>query len=178
MANSDYIDLRAGWRVRVVVPILRSGGYIVPMKTRQEGKSVSVYTGTDFIGYETDDYVVRALRNGVGVRIVFKRAASTIEGKTSKRAVPSLQLFNFSSELQLVRIVYLIRESRSDHDMVILAAADAGVLRKSTEGTISGAAGECNSESRLFCVQIPSGIGLSLERESRANGQKEWVPVR
>jgi hypothetical protein len=178
MANSDYIDLRAGWRVRVVVPILRSGGYIVPMKTRQEGKSVSVSTGTDFIGYETDDYSVRPSRNGVGVRIVFERATAAIQGKTSKRAEPALQLFNFSPELQLVRIVYLIRESRSDHDMVILAAADEGVLRKSTEGAISGAAEECKTESRLLCVQIPPGIGLSLERESRANGHREWVPVR
>ena len=38
--NPDYLELKAGWRIRVVVPILRSGGYILPVTPAPEGSSL------------------------------------------------------------------------------------------------------------------------------------------
>src|SRR5690349_17033639 len=55
-----YLDLKAGWRLRVVVPIVRTGGYIVPMTTKVEGHTISVTAGKDFLGYETDYYDIRS----------------------------------------------------------------------------------------------------------------------
>jgi hypothetical protein len=91
------------------------------MATRSEGNTISVYAGKDFIGYETDYYAVRPMNNS-GVKIVLRGVKAVVQEKKSERTTPALRLFNFPPNLKFVRIVYLVRESKSDHDMVLLAA--------------------------------------------------------
>jgi hypothetical protein len=173
----DYTDLRAGWRVRVVVPILRSGGYIVPMTTQAEGNTISVYAGKDFIGYETDYYAVKSVNNS-GEKIVLRGATAVVQGKKSERTAPALQLFNFPPNLRFVRIVYLVRESKSDHDMVLLAAADESTLYKQTVAVMSSGSQTCKSSADQMCVRVPAGIGLVLEKKMRVAGRNQWIPVK
>jgi len=47
-----YIDLEPGWRLRVVTPILKDGGYVV----KTQGETVE----PGFLGYEVSFYDVRA----------------------------------------------------------------------------------------------------------------------
>src|SRR5580693_6473749 len=51
--SQDYIDLQPGWRLTVVTPILKSGGYELNVsEQRTAGNTVTLAAGTDFIGYE------------------------------------------------------------------------------------------------------------------------------
>jgi hypothetical protein len=93
IAEPNYVDLRAGWRLRVVIPIQRSGGYIVPTAALPQGDTISVSAGGDFIGYETDYYDVRS-HHGSEMRIAFNRAEAVERGNTSNRTQPTLQLFS------------------------------------------------------------------------------------
>jgi len=173
----SYVDLRAGWRVRVVVPILRSGGFIpIPMDTL-EGQANSVAAGADFIGYETEYYAVRP-RDDSGIRITFTRAEAVEQGKTSSRTRPMLPLFNLSPGVKFVRLVYLIRESKADHNMMLLAAADESTLDKLTTGMTLNNSQVCKSSVEVMCIDVPAGVAVVAEEKVRIDGRVQWKPVR
>ncbi len=157
-----------------MVPILRSGGYVVPMTVEQEeGHTITAKVGTDFIGYETEYYDVRP-RNGSGIAVSFREAEALEEGKSSKRRRPMLQLFELPPKTKFVRLIYLIRESKSDHNMVIVAAADEKTLAKLTAGVMSNHSLLCNSSENAKCVPVPAGIAVVPEERIQINGNTEW----
>src|SRR5882757_4847722 len=78
--SSGYVDLQPGWWIRVVTPVLKSGGYKLQFKgEQQEGNKIVVSAGDDFVGYETSYYSVKE-RKGGGVRVKFSSAAITKQG--------------------------------------------------------------------------------------------------
>jgi hypothetical protein len=172
-----YLDFRPGWRIRVVVPILRSGGYVVPLTARKDGDAMSVQSAADFLGYETDYYLVSA-GPASGVRISFRQAEAVIQGKTSRPSVPLLQLFNRPTDVNLVRLVHLERESKSDHDVVLLAADDEGTLDKLTAEVRSNDSEMCKSLQTVGCTWVPAGVAVIPEEKSRTDDRMEWVPVK
>jgi len=171
-----YLDLKAGWRLRVVVPIVRTGGYIVPMITKLEGHTISVTAGKDLLGYETDYYDVQS-SIGSAVTIKFRRAVAVIQGKKSKPKQPALALFNLPPHDGFIRIVYLIRASRYDHDMVVLTSTDENVLRDLTVKTMSNGADACQTSSSSICVQIPAGVAVIPEEKVREAGKDQWKAI-
>lgn len=171
-----YVDLKAGWRLRVVVPILRSGGYIVPMTSRVEGNTVSVSTGKDFIGYETEYYAVRP-RGKTGVSLHFSEAEAVEEGKASRRTQPMIQLFSLPPDVKFVRLVYLIRVSKADHDMVLLAASHESTLNRLTAEISANDSAACKSSAEAACVRVPPGIAVVPEQRRLVDGRMLWGPV-
>jgi hypothetical protein len=172
-----YVDLRAGWRVRVVVPILRSGGFIATTTTPLQGQPNSLSTGADFIGYETEYYAVRP-RDGSGIRIAFTRAEAVEQGKTSRRTRPMLQLFSLFPGARFVRLVYLIRESQADHNMTLLAVTDESTLDKLTTGVMLNDLRICKSSVDILCIEVPVGVAVIPEEKMRIDGRVQWRPVR
>ena len=66
-AHTDlsYIDLQPGWRIKVVVPVIESGGYKVRTEElRNSDGTVSLQTEKGFLGYETDYYRVNQRGDG------------------------------------------------------------------------------------------------------------------
>lgn len=174
--NLGYVDLQPGWRLRVVVPILRSGGYTLPMIARAEDKTVAVSTGKDFIGYETDYYAIQR-GNEAGIRMEFSRAELVEGGKSSRRAKPILQVFRWPSDLQFARLVYLIRESQADHDLVLVAAADQTTLSQLTAHIMSDATAVCADTALSICRRIPKGVAVIPEQRRKISGMARWGPV-
>src|ERR1035438_4378404 len=75
----SYIDLEPGWRLRVVTPILKSGGYRLKLTAQTaDAGTVTLHAGDDFLGYEVAYYAVRA-HNGVE----FVSAETTRNGHTA-----------------------------------------------------------------------------------------------
>ena len=171
-----YLDLKAGWRLRVVVPIVRTGGYIVPMITKLEGHTISVTAGKDFVGYETDYYDVQS-SIGSAVTIKFRHAEAVVQGKKSKPKQPALALFDLPPHDGFIRIVYLIRASRHDHDMVVLTSTDENVLRDLTVKTMSNGRDACQTSNRTTCVQIPAGVAVIPEEKVREAGKDQWKAI-
>ena len=64
------MELEAAWRVRVITPKLKSGGFLLKRAEQHEsGNTITLRAGDEFLGYETAPYGVEArAEGGVGVR--------------------------------------------------------------------------------------------------------------
>jgi hypothetical protein len=176
--RADYIDLEPGWRLRVVTPVLRSGGYQVRATAQTvSGNEIALSTGAEFLGYELAYYAVRSRSRG-GVSVEFLSAQIVKEGKTYEQAQPLARLFELPRGARYVRLIFLTRVSRADHDMGVIAAQDAEARDALTRKVLADPAGRCQIERQTWCDWIPRGIAVSAEREVTVEGVGQWVPVR
>lgn len=142
------------------MPMLRSGGYVVPSVRNADPKKLEIEASDDFLGYEKDHYVIRA-RNDGGIRIEFSRAEVWEKGKTSTRQHPKLRLFSQAANVKHVRLVYLIRVSETDHNMAIVASDDLAALEEATRTVTKNA--DCQNSERVTCTWVPEGIAVIHE---------------
>ena len=174
--NTSYLDLRPGWRLRVVTPLLRSGGYRLTPNVQQTGtNTMTLSAGKDFMGYETSYYLVRK-KPWAGLVIQFLSAETTRNGVTRAEPNPTIKLFQLPQS-HYIRLIYLRRASRSDHDMAVLAAGDAAVLADATK-QVQTDASACHNAKELSCSWIPAGIAVIAERPQSVNGTEEWISAR
>jgi hypothetical protein len=178
----DYVELRPGWRVRVVVPNISSGGYVVRMgETHMEGNTIVGTAGKEFVGYETDYYEVEGdarSGNDGGIRIRFRRGVVSENEKLSRRREPGLEIFPSSSEVRFLRLVYLVRQSSGDHDMVIVGASARSELDQLTTKVAGGDLSACAPSSQTFCKVVSSGIAVAPEERLKIDGKTDWRPAR
>lgn len=159
--STEYVDLRPDWTVQVVIPILRSGGYLVPSVVRSAAKDGEVKTGDDFLGYERDYYAVRP-RRGDGIQLRFSYAEVWEKGKTHKRQSARINLFEEAARFRHLRLVYLTRLSEADHNMAIVASDEPAALDELTRLVTRKA--ECRSSQQGSCRWVPEGIAVTPER--------------
>jgi hypothetical protein len=178
----SFIDLQAGWRLHVVTPLTKSGAYV--LQSSKQPKVVSAPGGLaftmppnpDFLGYQTAYYAVEARRHD-GVRIAFSTAQDTKNGVTAPQSQPRLLLFQLPDRAHYVRLVYLARVSRADHDMAVVAATNKALL-DSVTADIQAHPGACVNGERTFCSWIPAGIAILPEVPKTVNGVVAWEPAR
>jgi hypothetical protein len=162
----DYVDLRPGWRVQVVTPVLKSGGYMPQItETSREGSDITFTTSDDFVGYERSYYAVKE-RNGGGVRIVFMSAWVTENGKRTRRSRPIVPIFELPDSTRFVRLIYTVRVSQTDHDTAIVAASDQQQLDKLTERVRTDPAAACQPDPPDVCRWVPKGIAVQTEEKN------------
>lgn len=173
--DRGYVDLQPGWRLRVVTPVLKSGKYKADFKeTAARGGGVQLEVGDDFVGYETSYYEVGAATSGVVVR--FTSAKVTVNGGESPRPQPLVRLFDLPASTRHVRLVFLTRISRADHNQAILAAAKLDELNRLTSDVRADPTANCRSQSESYCEWVPEGIAVRAERRDPAN-RKNWIPA-
>ena len=179
-APGTYIDLEPGWRVRAVTPILKSGKYLLESGAKIDGKTVTIDTGGDFLGYEIAYYAVQARRGG-GVRIGFTTAEATRNSVTSSQPKSIAPLFQLPRSARYVRLIYLIRVSQVDHDMAVVAARDIGRLNALTLRVQANPGQACANgpDGRDdFCSWVPAGIAVQPQVERSLGGVPTWGPAR
>jgi hypothetical protein len=184
--NTDYIDLEPGWRLRVVTPILKSGGYQLRTDGQYVGgglpgsdrKLTVTVAANDFVGYETSYYAVSEGRSG-GVQINFSSAEVRQDERIVNQSQPLAQLFHLPGSARHVRLIYLVRVSKADHDMAVAAAGERVDLDPLTR-LVQADPANCKKGRRTFCSWIPVGIAVIPERPSpeSATNREHWVPVR
>jgi hypothetical protein len=173
--SQDYIDLQPGWRLTVVTPILKSGGYQLNVsEQRTAGNTVTLAAGTDFIGYEVAHYSVQA-RWGGGVRVRFSSAEVTKDGKTESQSQSIVSLFRSPRSARFIRLIYLIRVSQADHNMAVAAANEPDALDALTRQVQTSPSNGCNIGKRTFCSWIPEGIAVRPEALRIVDGNQKWV---
>jgi len=176
MLDRSYADLQPGWRIRVVTPILKSGKYKPDFKENAVvGGGVELAAGDDFVGYETSFYSV-TVRTGAGVAITFASSESTIKGKSSPQPQPLVRLFDFPASARYVRLLFLTRVSRADHNQAILAAATLADLTLLTQQVEADPAANCRSEGDNHCEWVPEGIAVRVEHRDPAH-HSTWLQV-
>ena len=172
----NYIDLEPGWRLRVIVPITRSGKYVVNTAVQQQsGSDVTMSVNHDFIGYETDYYAIDP-HGRHGLKILFASAEQTIDGKTTPESAPRLRLFQLARDARYVRLLYLRRESDSDHDMAVLATSKPQLLAQLTS-LVQTDPQNCVTKPHEACYWIPAGIAVRPEKRDTAAAGNAWLPA-
>jgi hypothetical protein len=176
--HADHVDLRGGWRVRTVVPILRHGGFVVPMTDQKiEGRTISAKASGEFIGYETSYYDVKGSEdNAVSLRLRVTKLHE--EGHVVRRAEPSYKVFTSQPGNRYIRLMYLLREGSADHDMAILEARDTTGLEQMTDRIRLYGNRACLSSSIQSCTLIPVGVSVVPEEHIVVNGHRKWVFAR
>jgi hypothetical protein len=175
--DPGFIDLQPGWRLRVVTPILKSGGFIVQETSRQEiGTTITISSQDDFIGYENSYY--RLSQNGPGVKIRFDFAEAVKNGNTAPQRQPLLSLFQVPRSAKFVRLIYGLRVSKSDHDMAVVAANRIDSLELITRQMRADPTRACETTGESICSWIPTGIAVRPEMPNRKEGIVEWIPAR
>ena len=167
-----FVDLQDGWRLRVVTPILKSGGYRVkaePSASGPDAATLSVAVGSDFLGYEVAYYAV-------GSRVTFTSAEvhRQVDKKDTVTAEerPLVLLFQLPHGARYVRLIYLVRVSEADHDMAVVAARNKEELDPLT-AQVRANPSACRNVGRTFCSWIPDGIAVTPERKVG----EEWAPA-
>jgi hypothetical protein len=169
-----YVDLQSGWRVRVVTPLLKSGGYIVPSLAVSGADTTHLVAGDDLIGYEKDYYTVAA-RQDSGIALRLADAEVWEKGTPHPVHEPKLRVFQTSDDARYVRLVYLVRVSQADHDMAIIAANDPTALDQITHDVVDLA--RCEASSLGICTWVPAGVAVAPEKLAKVKGKSDWVPV-
>jgi hypothetical protein len=183
----DWIDLEPGWRVRVVLPIRKSGdhsGKSNPVEADSAERAVShagtsqgaVYAMTlsslGVVGYEVFLYKVKA-RQGGGIRMVFGSAEIHQENRVTRAREPFEPLSHLPKEARWVRILHLARGGH-DYDAAILATDRRDALDALTR-KVELDASACRFGADAFCYRVPPGVAAIPE--SRKNGKREWVSM-
>jgi hypothetical protein len=173
----DYVDLRAGWRLRVVTPLLKSGGYRIRAAEQQtSGSIVTISAGDELLGYETAFYAVEP--RGAGVRVRFLSAELTKGDETIQQRRPIERLFRLPRRARHVRLVFLRRLSNADHDMAVVAARDRAVLDARTRDVQADPGHACTESGPAHCSWIPAGIAVRPEMPASPGNEDAWVPAR
>lgn len=171
-----YADVQPGWRIRVVTPILKSGKYKPELKEiGTTGNAVELSAGDDLVGYETSYYSVSPGKES-GVAIAFVSASNTINGKTTRKPLPLVRLFDFPASARYVRLVFLMRVSVADHNQAILAATNLDELNHLTDEVESDPAANCKSQGESYCTWVPEGIAVRLEKTD-PDHRNNYVPA-
>lgn len=171
--NLSYLDLQPGWRIRVVAPILKSGGYKVQLEqARNENGTITMKTGKDFEGYETDYYEVRATDAVMKIRFRSGEVRRN-DGSLHSAAHPVVSLFDLPENAQSVRLLFLTRSSDRDHDQAILSAPSAQQLELLTNRVQLNPVENCNIQSATACIWVPAGVAVRPEKKRG----REWVPA-
>jgi hypothetical protein len=170
--NPSFLNIRAGTRLRVVTPILKSGGYVVTSLTPlSPGDFRNLKAGDDYVGYENDYYLAK--KRSVGVHIEFQSAEVVKNQSTSSQSRPSLELFKLPSKTHYIRLVYLVRVSRADHNMAIVAADNPEALDATTRRIQADPDQPCQQGPHLYCSWVPAGIGIQVENPQDIGGRKQ-----
>jgi len=146
-----------GQTLRVITPLLASGGFQLagpPAQSGQTGGSVhtTVDSKGDFLGYEESFYTVAP-----GLRITLNRAEAVIDGVRTPQPTPRVQLFRLPRRSRHVRLLYLLRSSQADHNMAILAAPDLASLERLTAAIRADSVSACLAPR---CTWVPAGIAV------------------
>ena len=175
--ESGFLDLQAGWRVLVVTPILKSGGYrLQPAQASSNGNFSNLQAGSDFVGYENAYYAVT--KNGIGIRVEFRSAEAVRDGKTIPETHPLVEIFNAPSNIRYLRLIYLLRVSQSDHNMALVGADEPGMLSQMTQLVQARPDDACRQELHSYCSWVAPGIAVRPEEQKIISGKKQWVPAR
>lgn len=170
----SYVDLEAGWRVVVITPMLRFGGFQLKKVEQQEsGKTITLRAGDEFLGYETATYAVDAREDG-GVQV----ALTAVDYNRNGAITPAIKSFaprlRMPYRFRRVRLLYMQKVSDADHAMAVLAAPDPAQLAVLTRSVQASPKTACRANRNEYCEWIPAGVAVRPERPVN----RGWVPAR
>ena len=173
-SGPSFVELEAGWRVRVITPMLKSGGFPLKIADRQEaGNMIALRAGDDFLGYETAAYAVE-VRKGGGVRVALTGVDLNRDGAITHPAKSVAPRLRMPTRFRRVRLLYMRKVSNADHAMAVLAAPDSPGLAALTRRVEASPATACRNNRNEYCEWVPAGVAVRPEYRKGA----DWIPAR
>lgn len=162
-----HLDLEAGWRVRVITAKLKSGGFLLKKtEEKQEGGTITMRAGDEFLGYETATYNVDPRKDG-GIRIALAAVEFNHNGaitQSSKSFAPRMAI---PVRFRRIRLLYMQKASNADHAMAVLAARGSDLLEVLTAAVRARPETACRTNRHEYCEWIPAGVAVRAERPAR-----------
>jgi hypothetical protein len=174
----DYVDVEAGWRLRVIAPVTKSGAYeaVETVKSPQsQGNVISLKASGDLIGYETALWTV-SVRRGGGVSIRLFSAELTKDGQAAPITAPTRAAIHVPNYARFIRIFYLTRKSDADHNMALAGVSRADQLETFTRTLREAPNDACSNRPRehIYCEWIPVGMAVRPEIPKIVDGVTRW----
>jgi hypothetical protein len=160
-ATDDYLDLQPGARLRILVPTNKSEGYQFATEAARESGNAIILSSPNPVGYEVSYYSVQGQRHG-NVRLRFASAEMTKDGETRQEKRARALPFPLPLQAEHIRLIFLVRSSRADHNMAIAASKQLDDLNSFTD-RFKGNPDICKSEGAIFCTWVPQGVAVRPE---------------
>jgi hypothetical protein len=158
--DTSFQDLTAGSRLRIVTPLSNSENGKLDSSAMQQGNTI-VLSAPNLAGYKMSHYLVKGRTDGT-VRLVFDRAEVSRNGETRGELIEPKLPFSLPKKRRHLRLLYLVRQSQSDHNMAILAAKHLSELNSFTE-RLKKDPSVCSVNGDIFCSWVPSGFAVRAE---------------
>ncbi|MGI8746475.1 MAG: hypothetical protein ACR2NN_28630 [Bryobacteraceae bacterium] len=160
--DNSYMDLEPGWKLRIVVPLLKAGAFRAADFAHQTEDGTISLSSRDLIGY-TVSYSAITGKSKSGVRIKFRSADSTRDGKTVPEPNPPSLPFQLPRQNQHIRLIYLVRTSKADHNMAIVASKRLDALNAFTK-RLEENPSICAGNDKVFCSWVSAGVAVRPEQ--------------
>jgi hypothetical protein len=128
-----------------------------------------VLSADGIFGYQSAYYAIVGRPDGT-VRLRFQSAEATKDGVKTARSKARELPFALPERRQHVRLIYLVRQSRSDHKMAIVASRSLAIINTLTE-RLKDDPKLCTTEGEVFCSWVPAGVAV------RRNGRHKPSPL-
>jgi hypothetical protein len=177
LRDTGFIHLEPGFRIRTISPILKGGGYRLKAVEEQSGNTVTIRTGSEFMGMETAYYTVAAKPASSGLKVDLLSVERTIDGKSQPATEPVERFLDLPEWVSQIRLFFLTRAARSDNDVTIIGARSAALLELATERFQVDPDNYCKQEGEgVVCRAIPAGIAVAPMVAVVVNGTAVYVP--
>lgn len=168
----DYVDLIAGSRLKAIGPLYREGAKpdtrTVESVLSADGM-LTVNGSSDLVGVETAWYSIEAYKNRPGAQILFLSAEDRVGDVVTRPDRPSLNL-HFAPDAAYYRFFTITRLSKSNHDMLVLAAATRPQLERQTQ-ILEADPSQCPALAASgHCIEVPHNVALANVPVVRVNG--------
>jgi len=173
--ESGFVTLRPDMRLRVVAPIMRTGGSASPVVT--DDSSIDVKSNSDLLGYETASYnLIPGPAGELSVELDDMTVKSV--GQTSADALERRDLLEALPKNVCLRLYFQLRHSMKDHTTVMLLAK--------TQGALNEASGEFEENPDDFCatphndahcLAFPKFTAVTAEVKVWVRKRAVYVPI-
>ena len=109
------------------------------------------------------------------MRFEFVSGTLTVDGKPSPETAGMGWKIDMKNPFTVARLIYLTRLSDADHNMAVIAAADAAAVDRLTRAMQANPDQACTSTGESFCTWVPPRVAVLAERMTPAG---KWEPVR
>ena len=177
--NSASLDLDENFRLKTVSPLLAPGVKEVKIEAviPDTPGPIVVKSTPGLEGFETSYYELQPVPGG-GIRAALTSVEQTRNGKSTAATKPA----GFSLELppaaRHLRLVSMHADTRTIHDIVLLAAESYAALDAATHRLESNddVPASCRAEREAFCLLVPKLSIIASQLRVTANGKTVYVP--
>ncbi|MGC2662244.1 MAG: hypothetical protein WA324_30140 [Bryobacteraceae bacterium] len=162
-ATPSYLDLEAGGSLRIVVPLLKASGSATVGQPIQQNGNTFLVSAANLAGYDISYYSLDRAPQGC-VRLKFAIARVTRDDRNAWEDHPPALPFDLPLTAGHIRLIYLVRQSQSDHNMAIVASKNLDALNIFTK-QFENHPEVCRNDRDVTCSWVPLGVAVRPESQ-------------